>query len=397
MQEANLWATSYVGHFMVLAKEKGYDLPSGFLKNWLKFQKREARNWTMPAQQNDYYYQSDLIQAYRLYTLALAGEPDLGAMNRMKEIKGLSIQSLWRLAASYALAGQTETAKVLMVKGTDDLKPYSGFNATYGSMERDWAMILETYTLTKDRSSAFVFVKKIAQSLSSDYWMSTQSTAFCLYAIGKTMEDMNMGGPMSCSYSGTGLANSKISTSLPVQQITMNTNPLSGSLNINNTGKGTIFVRIIAEGIPETGPSQASENNLQMSVRYTDLEENTINIENLQQGKDFLMEVTVKNPGQMGYYTDMALTQIVPSGCEIINTRFLEMASEESESPYSYMDVRDDRVLTYFNLAQGETKNFKVRLNASYAGKFYFPGVYCEAMYESKVNALSVGKWIEIK
>lgn len=397
MQEANHWATSYVGHFMIIAKDKGYDLPSGFLKNWLKFQKREARNWKMSTQQNDYYYQSDLIQAYRLYTLALAGEPDMGAMNRMKEVKGLSLQALWRLAASYALAGQTETAKLLMVKGTDELKPYSGFNATYGSLERDWAMILETYTLTKDRSSAFVILKKIAQSLSTEYWMSTQSTAFCLYAIGKAVEDMNLGGPISCNFSGSGMANSKINTSLPVKQIAMNTNPVSGSVNFTNTGKGALFVRIIAEGIPETGPTQASENNLQMSVRFTDLDENTINIENLQQGKEFLMEVTVKNPGQMGYYSDMALTQIVPSGCEIINTRFLEMASDASESPYTYMDIRDDRVLTYFNLGRGETKTFKVRMNASYAGKFYFPGVYCEAMYESKVNALSVGKWIEIK
>jgi uncharacterized protein YfaS (alpha-2-macroglobulin family) len=399
IQEANLWVTSYVGHFMIIAKEKGYDLPSGFLKNWVKFQKKEARNWTMPALtgENYYYYQSDLIQAYRLYTLALAGESDMGAMNRMREIKGLSSQALWRLAATYALAGQPEIARQLMVKGADELKPYSGFNYTFGSVERDWAMILETYTLLKDRTSAFNFIKKLANVLSTEYWMSTQSTAYSLYAIGKSVEEMNLGGPISCSVSGTGINATKLQTVMPVKQLTMNPNIINGSVKLTNSGKGSLFVRVIAEGVPETGPTQSSENNLSMSVNFTDLEGDRIDIDNIEQGKDFIMEVSVKNPGQLGYYKDMALTQVVPSGCEIINTRFLEMASEKNESQYTYIDFRDDRVLTYFNLDRGETKTFKVRMNASYGGKFYFPGVYCEAMYEAKVNALSAGRWIEIK
>lgn len=397
--EANLWATSYVGHFMLVAKEKGYDLPSGFLRNWTKFQKKEARNWTMPVQNEEYYYyyQSDLVQAYRLYTLALAGEADLGAMNRMKETKGLSAQALWRLAATYALAGQAEVAKQLMVKGVEEIKPYSGFNYTFGSVERDWAMILETYALVKDRTSAFSYIKKLANVLSNNYWLSTQSTAYALYAIGKTVEDLNLGGSISCSISGTGVTSTKVQTNLAVKQININANIINGSVSVSNSGKGSLFVRVIAEGAPETGPVEGAENNLQMNVRYTDQDGNGIDVDNLKQGTDFIMEVTVKNPGQMGYYKDMALTQIVPSGCEIINTRFLEMATGKDESPYTYMDVRDDRVLTYFNLDRGETKTFKVRMNASYGGKFYFPGVYCEAMYESKVNALSVGRWIEIK
>lgn len=397
LQETNQWVTSYAGHFMLLASEKGFELPSGFLRNWLKFQKKEARNWTMPVQTHDYYYQSDLVQAYRLYTLALAGEPDMGAMNRMKETKGLSVQAVWRLAASYALAGQTEIAKQLMINGGGEIKPYSGFSYTYGSLERDWAMILETYTLLKDRSSVFTFMKKIAAVLSSEQWMSTQSTAYCLYAIGKALEDLEIGGTINCTIAGSGIQNTGIHTALPVKQVTLSPDIINGSVNLKNNGKGSLFVRVIAEGIPETGPTEGFENNLQMNVHFSDLKGNNINVENLEQGKDFLMVVNVKNPGQLGNLKDMALTQIVPSGCEIINTRFLEMGTPDSENLYTYMDVRDDRVFTYFDLNKGETKTFTVRLNASYSGKFYMPGIYCEAMYDAKINALSVGRWIEIK
>jgi len=49
-------------------------------------------------------------QAYRLYTLALAGQPNLGAMNRLREMKGLSDVARWRLASAYMLAGQKDEA-----------------------------------------------------------------------------------------------------------------------------------------------------------------------------------------------------------------------------------------------------------------------------------------------
>ena len=56
--------------------------------------------------------------------------------------------------------------------------------------------------------------------------------------------------------------------------------------------------------------------------------------------------------------------------------------SGKSVSKYNYLDIRDDRVLTYFNLRRGETKVFTVRLQATYAGNFILPAVQCEAMYE---------------
>ncbi|WP_303033930.1 hypothetical protein, partial [Bacteroides acidifaciens] len=98
-------------------------------------------------------------------------------------------------------------------------------------------------------------------------------------------------------------------------------------------------------------------------------------------------------------YTNLALTHIIPSGWEIYNERMLvadtespdNMAStsRNSISKYSYQDIRDDRVLTYFNLRRGETKVFTVRLQATYAGNFILPAVQCEAMYDATVQARS--------
>mgnify|MGYP001800111965 FL=1 len=95
---ADDWGTSYAGHFMLEAKQKGYQLPLTFLSNWLRYQKQRARQWS--NQQTS--YNDDVAQAYRLYTLALAQQPELAAMNRLRETTDLSNESKWRLAAAYA-------------------------------------------------------------------------------------------------------------------------------------------------------------------------------------------------------------------------------------------------------------------------------------------------------
>jgi hypothetical protein len=89
---------------MLEAKQKGYALPITFMSNWLRYQQNAARQWRT----NNTRYNSSLIQAYRLYTLALAGKPELAAMNRLRESKYISNDAKWRLSAAYALIGRRE-------------------------------------------------------------------------------------------------------------------------------------------------------------------------------------------------------------------------------------------------------------------------------------------------
>ena len=95
--------------------------------------------------------------------------------------------------------------------------------------------------------------------------------------------------------------------------------------------------------------------------------------------------VTVANISGTTDYTNLALTHIIPAGWEIFNER---MAGQITTSaPYSYQDIRDDRILTYFNLQQGQAKTFTVRLQATYAGDFVMPAIQCEAMYDENEQA----------
>ncbi len=61
-----------------------------------------------------------------------------------------------------------------------------------------------------------------------------------------------------------------------------------------------------------------------------------------------------------------------------------------------YQDIRDDRVYSYFNLANRTKATFVVLLNASYLGKFYLPGFSCEAMYKGEIAARLGSTWVEV-
>ena len=65
----------------------------------------------------------------------------------------------------------------------------------------------------------------------------------------------------------------------------------------------------------------------------------------------------------------------------------------------TYQDVRDDRVMHYFDLAPGSKNalSLSVNLNATFAGRFYLPAWTAEAMYDGRYQARSKGQWVEVK
>ena len=81
---------------------------------------------------------NEIIQAYRLYILALADKP-LGAANRMKSMKSLSLAAKWRLAGAYALIGKKNVALSIVNDLATNVEYYKEMHHSYGSSVRDEA------------------------------------------------------------------------------------------------------------------------------------------------------------------------------------------------------------------------------------------------------------------
>lgn len=385
---ASDWGSNYAGHFILLAEKQGFKINERFKNAWLAYQKEAANQWTETVQRNYGYHtqaSNEAIQAYRLYTLALAGKPEIGAMNRLKEKSNLSNPAKWRLAAAYFMAGYRNEAQKLVSSADFNVDKYRELSFSYGSDTRDLAMILEAAYLL-DRKGTDALEKLISEKLNSSTWLSTQETAYCLLALGSKTGLTNP-YPVSINKEKTTI-DKRVYTRKIKEKLA------EGKYTITNLSNKKIHVNFATQYIPQQGKEKTNSSKLKMEVSYIDLKGVTLDPKKIKQGSDFIMRIEISNPSKNEYYREMALSQIIPGGWEILNTRYMEGGITSTVADYE--DIRDDRVYSYFKLAPNEKKIFTLQLNASYLGKFYIPAIYCEAMYDRTIHAQQQGKWVEV-
>ena len=385
--EGHEWTTAYAGWFLLEASRLGYHVPSGMLDSWKANQKMLANNWTSgPAA-------SQLTQAFRLYGLALARTPDLGAMNRLRESEGLDGLAAVQLAAAFQVTGQTDAAADLADRARPDIKPYRDDSVTFGSDFRDEALLVRGYVQVGRQDKSKPILDKIVKILGSDLWLSTHETSFGLMALSAYYGTAGV-NPFGFRFGWEGETPRAVESDVPLFARTFDPFPAAGrTLVVENTGKTPLFVNIHLRGMPPAGGEPASSSDLSIEVRYRDMKRNPIPIESLAQGTDFMAEVRVKNLTKRAL-SNLVLTHLVAAGCQIKNPRF---TGDGGLPPaYDYQDIRDDRVFTYFGLGPEGERTFLVLLNASYLGRFYQAGIAVEAMYEASVHANTKGQWVEI-
>lgn len=395
----NAWGAVYTAHFLLEAEAKGYLVPSEMKRSLLTNLRKIARDWKITH--SPYLRSEELTQAYRLFVLALAKSPEVGAMNRMKENPELASMPRWILASSYALIGREDVATSLIEKTEDFSFAYNENDLTFGSDLRDKAFRLLTVSMQKNGSAATPLAREVSKDLASDNWFSTQSTAFGLVALAEYMKQFGKPEPMDVSYTCEGDTGSVKSEKGIWSKLLLDKAGTSASLQIKNNGKSTVFARLIMEGVPEQGEERAYSNGISIMVNYVDENGQVLDVSSLSQGTNFTAVVVVGNSSPSGY-NNLVLSEIFPAGWEILNTRYLNDGAADSISRasrgISYQDIRDDRVYTYIDrLPAGSQIVVKVNLCAVYMGRFYLPPVVCEAMYDRQIRTNTEGKEVGVK
>jgi len=395
--DANEWVTSYAGHFLLKAKERGYEVNQSVIKRWISYQQKVARGWAPQKDaQGSYYYQSDLVQAYRLYTLALANAAETGAMNRLRESSNLSPQAKWRLAAAYAIDGKQKIASEIIFNTASVIESYTSNRYTYGSALRDEAMILETMVLMNDLESSFSQARIISEKLSNSDRFDTQSTVFSLIAMGSLANKVGK-GEIKAQWNVNGEKQKEIVSAKPLYQVELPPSALmtTGEVTVTNSGGGSLYARLISKSRPVIDRSPALSHHLKLEVSYTDMGGKAIDPSRLQQGTDFVAVVTVSNISGIDY-NDVSINHIIPAGWEVFNERVWQDGEDSASRTFDYQDIRDDRIFTFFDLPANRFKTVKIRLQATYVGKYILPAISCEAMYEPQARARTQAGRVEV-
>jgi uncharacterized protein YfaS (alpha-2-macroglobulin family) len=390
------WVTSYTGQFLLEAKTAGFIVPANMLKKWEKFQVKLVKGLVI----NEAWASaetSQMNQAYRLYTLALAGKAEKGAMNQMREAKSLYLSAANRLAGAYALAGNKDIAiKILNSKHKQQTS--IGYYNSYGSDVRDKAQLLESYLLSGNKTVSANLAMQLGKDLSSNNWYSTHSTAYALLALSKYLGNQKAGEPTKFRFNSKETNGKWVDVQHNEATSFTQFQDFSGrqKVQIKNTGKSTLFFQWVQSGQEELGKVVASKKGILLNVDFKSLNGKKLDPTQIPQGEDFTAEITVKHTGENPYhYQDLGLTQVFPSGWEIINERITDF-NNQSGINYDYLDIKTDRTSYFFSLQEREVKKFTVRLNATFQGRYYFPAANVSDMYNHSITSNTDGKWIYV-
>ena len=342
--KSDSWVSSMAGVLLVQAQKAGFEVNDGVVKAWKAYQEKLSQAYRIAG--NSLFSQAD--EAYRLYSLAVAGASSQAGMNRLREGAGLTPQAQWLLASAYALSGKASTANTLLNGVGRDFPEYSPYNLTYGSATRDRFAALEALVLCDRMGEAM----SLAQELTADTRFSTQETAFAAVALARLFQKAPTREARTVLENGV----------------------------LTNNSEGTVYVTVATV---TREPQPASSNGLGIEVSYVGADGAPVNPSALKQGTRFTARIKVQSKQAGRDLENLALSLNVPSGWEIVNERMAGGADDG----YDHKDIRDNAVRWYFALPAGRFKTFSVQLRAAYEGRFALPATTVEAMYEPAVQA----------
>ena len=389
----NLWGSAYALHFMSAAQRKGYT-PSSTVYNNLKLAvKNTAVRWSS----NSDGYKS-LIQAYQLYALALSGSPEFGAMNRLRQSNNMTYEARWMLAAAYATAGRIDIGKMVVADlnfGDNSIltsrEQQVQRNLTYGSEDRELAVQLMAASALGMDVDATKLANILSKKLTSNDWMSTQTTAWCMMSIGEYVTKNGKVSKLKFGWNVDGVSGDVDSkTNKMIWRKEWN-NPKNDNISVKNNTEGVLNIRVVSSGISSGQGVKASTNGLEVSVRYLDSKGNPIDISDVKQGLDFTSEVKVLNTTMESVY-NLMLTEPVASGVEIRPNGNLY-----SSRGVEYQDVRDDRINSFIPfLGANKFVIIKSRFNATFGGVYVLPSISCAAMYDDEISGNTASKSVVV-
>lgn len=383
-----------VGEFLLAAKRRGYYVPASALRSWVGYQQQRVKNWK-PGTVDD----PDWEQAYRLYTLTLAGENAVGAMNRLREVDSLSAVTRHFLAAAYRLKGNEQAVTQLLSKGSVASEGEgAGIMAIYTP---EWLNAVSRAYLTLQAPlgvEGHEVMRTIAQKLREQNWLSPCEVscymmALCDYAekLGSSASDIK--GTLQID-GGKSIPLNLASGSCYRHRVAVKAGRVP-EVKFTNGGGAKLFLSLINSGVPTQPVSTSYSQGLRLSLQgmMSDLSQEK-NFRILRQGESFVLEVVVENTG--GREGSMELELPLPAGWVLQNAELNGENVATRESFYEYRDVKKGRVTTYFQLGVGEQKRFHFQLHANYRGSFYFPSVQCRAVNSPDIRAAQGGMQVRV-
>lgn len=372
------WLTAYVMDFLTRAREEGYNVPD------LAYQR--GLDWL--ADYVTWYDSRENCRpaaAYGLYTLARAGQADIGDLRYYADTCMERFETpLARGQLGVALADYGDMARSDYAFGMAERPRVTGVSLQdYGSELRDSAALVALLAeagITDERW--FEMADAAALDFERSRYTSTQENAWLLLAAHALME-----GQESMTLSVDGVTQQP--TTSPLDLIP-SVSDLENGVRIGNVGESLVRRTVTVRGVPN-GPRPAESNGIVITRTLTRTDGTVFDpaTDTLAQNELLVVIIDVVPEGDFSH--DMLIVDLIPAGLEIENPRIgdsrgLEDLARDLDLSYpEHVEMRDDRFVAAIQSRNHVRVAYLAR--AVTPGDFVLPPSFVEDMYTPELNA----------
>jgi uncharacterized protein YfaS (alpha-2-macroglobulin family) len=386
--EESWWGTIYATHFLLEAKEKGYQINKKSLDRMLSYLQDKLKS----KEKVVYYYngtqQKSIVKkeiGYSLYVLALAGKPDYASMKHyLGNIDELSLDTKYLIACAFVLTDDIAASRKIMPASFSGEKSVSTFGGSFNSHIRDLALATNALIQVQpDHPQIPEMIRLLSSEMSSQRYLNTQEMSFGFLAmgkfarlkpIGKSTAIIKNGDKTLGEFTGKDIWLKKIDSKLP--------------LTIEVAGEGNLYYFVESEGIPLDDKVKNVDNFLKVRRTYFTKEKREITSGQFKQNDLIVVKITLESLTGASI-ENVAITDILPAGFEIENARITEMPElswANTEMNYDYRDIRDDRI-HFFTTAGNGVQTFYYLARAVTPGTYQLGPVSADAMYNGAYHS----------
>ncbi|MDX2226884.1 MAG: alpha-2-macroglobulin [Verrucomicrobiae bacterium] len=383
----------YLVHFLLEARDRGYNIPGSMLDRALLNLQRMAA--ATPGNLSD-----ARTQAYAIYLLTRNGQITSNYLSRLRDTLEKEHAEIWKqditsayVASTYALLqNRREAARLLgdfkMTVSQGEWPELYGafddFNSPLGRNAQFVYLVSKHFPERLRRVSENELDTLLTPVMEGDF--NTLSAAYAILALeaySHNLGRMADADPKIQAVSATGQVSPlPLENSLPPRASIPATaaQVRFGAKRPTNPGFKRFFCQIIQTGFDRDRAEKPISDHLEVQREFRNRKNQVVTQAAL--GEELTAHIRLRTTNGMTV-PNIAIIDLLPGGFEV--------ESEASQnrsfgSPVDYGDIREDRVVLYTS-ATGGAREYSYKIKATAAGEFQIPPVQAESMYNRNYRA----------
>jgi hypothetical protein len=373
---AHDFASIYSIHFLIEAKQIGFDIPETILQRSISYLEDKA------SSVSDKIFDKR-IKSYSVYLLTRLGKRTSNHLQDMednydKDKMKNDIVSVFAAASYKLLRSDYQADKKIENFDPEKYEDHDDYWFNSNNVYPLYIYILGKHFPSHFEKAFKSGLDKLLDPLySGDF--NTTSSALTILSLSFNLDENNIENKIEIEFTDSDNIK-KIKTPEPSKIMELEFSNKIKSIKVNSA---TSFYYLVSRsGYDDVKEVEPLSSKIEVLRQYLDSDGN--NIENPKRGTDY--EAVIKVRSLTGKTEqNIALTDLFPGGF------YPDLESVRKNAGYKkaeYIDVREDRAVFYFD-ASPEIKTFKYKVRAGFEGDFTIPSIQAESLYDINLNAVT--------